>query len=94
MCLGPILAGLFGGFVRSVVGIAKYLSETKKSGGKIKWVYLIFSLMVAGATGAFAGLIASNDWRFAALAGYAGTDLAEGLFQLARKHKRDPHRRS
>lgn len=79
-----ILFGILGGLVRALVGIVKYF-EKNKEGQSIRWGYLAFSLLVAAIVGGVVGAIANSDWRFALIAGYAGTDFLEGLYKIRMK---------
>ncbi len=76
-----ILSGIIGGFIRALVGLGKYF-EQHKTGGKIQPAYLAYTLLVSAVVGGLAGALAGQDWRVAALAGYAGTDFLEGLYSL------------
>lgn len=73
--------GLLGGIVRSLVGILKYFERNKETGTIRVW-YVVFSLIVAAIVGGLAGVLADSDWRFAIVAGYAGTDFIEGLYKI------------
>ncbi|MFH1769500.1 MAG: hypothetical protein ABH833_02425 [Parcubacteria group bacterium] len=85
IALATILYGIFGGLIRGVVGIAKYLEKNKKE-KKLRWGYFIFSLMVAGFIGAIAGAILKDvGWEIALVAGYAGTDFLESLYKIRAK---------
>lgn len=84
MIFSSILFGVFGGLVRVMVGIAKYLEKNRKN-QKIRWQYLAFTIGVAALVGGVAGAIADNDWRFAIIAGYAGSDFLEGLYKIKQK---------
>lgn len=82
--LSSILFGILGGFVRALVGIAKYF-EKNRAEQKIRLWYLFFSLFVAAIVGGLAGALAGGDWRLAVIAGYAGTDFLEGLYKIKKK---------
>ncbi len=81
----PVLFGVLGGLVRSLVGIAKYLEKNNPPAGGIRWRYFAFSLLVGGILGAVCGAFITNDWKISILVGYAGTDFLEGLFKLKQK---------
>ena len=76
-----IIFGIYGGFIRSLVGIMKYF-EKNKIDKKINWHYLFFSIFVAALVGGVAGSLADGDWRFSFLAGYAGADFIEGIYKI------------
>jgi len=74
-----VLAGLAGGMLRGLVGIAK-----SKSVGKSQFIpmYLGVTLGVSALVGLVAGVLADRTWEISFLAGYAGTDFLEGLYKL------------
>jgi hypothetical protein len=81
---GLVLAGILGGIgglTRAVVGLLKALSQNRK----IIWPYFFMTLGIAIVIGVFLGLLFSYDYRLNLLAGYAGTDLLEGLYKSFRK---------
>lgn len=84
LILSSILFGILGGFVRVLVGIAKYF-EKNKQGQKIRFWYLVFTLFVAAIVGGLADALANGDWRLTVIAGYAGTDFLEGLYKIKKK---------
>ncbi len=70
--------GFLGGVVRSLVGLMKSNVYRRKFDAK----YLLFTLVSSGIVGMAAGLlIMPADYRLVLLAGYAGTDLLEGLYK-------------
>jgi len=76
-----IQAGIFGfigGLTRGLVGIFK-LTKRKK---KFKLDYFASTLFLSAVIGIFAGLLFAQDYRLSLLAGYAGTDLIEGLYKI------------
>ena len=75
------LAGGAGGFVRSLVGITKAQTFNPTT-FKFEWKVFGFTILVSMLTGLMSGLIVSADWRMSLLAGYAGSDLLEGLYKL------------
>ena len=79
------LGGLIGGLLRGIVGIAKSLVVKKEKQINYKW--FITSILVAMAIGVIAASYMEGDFRVALLAGYAGSDLLEGLFKLKFKEK-------
>ena len=75
-----ILAGLLGGIgglTRGVVGLLKALSLRRK----ILWGYYLITVLIATVIGAFVGIIFDFDPRLSLLAGYAGTDILEGIYK-------------
>jgi hypothetical protein len=77
---GIILAGLLGGvggLTRGVVGLLKALSLKRK----ILWNYYAITVLVAVIIGVFVGIIFNFDPRLSLLAGYAGTDILEGIYK-------------
>jgi len=83
--LSIILGGLVGGALRGVMGIAKTLVTKKED--KINYGWFFVSIAVAMAIGVIAASYMEGDFRIALLAGYAGSDLLEGLFKLKFKEK-------
>lgn len=75
------LAGGAGGFVRALVGITK-AKEFNPTTFKFEWKVFGFTIIVSMLTGLMSGLIVNTDWRMSLLAGYAGSDLLEGLYKL------------
>ena len=77
---GVMLAGLLGGIgglTRGVVGLLKALSLRRR----IIWGYYIITVLVAVIIGVFVGIIFDFDPRLSLLAGYAGTDILEGIYK-------------
>jgi len=77
------LLGLLGGSVRVLLGIMK--SATLKR--KIVWNYALVTMLSSGIIGALLGIIFNFDYRLAALAGYAGTDILEGIYKSFKVEK-------
>jgi len=73
----PGMLGLIGGATRGVVGLLKALSLRRK----IIWSYWLITALVAIIIGIFTALVFNFDWRLALLAGYAGTDILEGIYK-------------
>ena len=71
--------GLLGGIVRALVGITKAM---KKKRFRFNNKRFFFTLISSAIIGAFVALLMSPDYRLALFAGYAGTDLLEGLVKL------------
>ena len=75
-----VLAGLLGGIgglTRGVVGLLKALSLRRK----ILWGYYVVTVLIAVIVGIFVGVIFNFDPRLSLLAGYAGTDIIEGIYK-------------
>ena len=70
--------GLAGGIVRAVVGLFKNKVFTKS---KFKKGRFLFTLIGSGLIGGFCALLTIADYRIPLLAGYAGTDLIEGIYR-------------
>ncbi len=71
------LLGGIGGLTRGVVGLLKALSLRRK----ILWGYYVITLVIAIIIGVFIGIIFNFDPRLSLLAGYAGTDILEGIYK-------------
>jgi len=74
--LAGILGGI-GGLTRGFVGLLKALSLRRK----ILWGYYAITVLVALVIGVFIGIIFNFDVRLSLLAGYAGTDILEGIYK-------------
>ena len=74
--LAGILGGV-GGLTRGVVGLLKALSLRRR----ILWLYYIITVIIAMIIGVFTGIIFNFDSRLSLLAGYAGTDILEGIYK-------------
>lgn len=75
-----VLAGLLGGIgglTRGFVGLLKALSIRRK----ILWFYYAITVVIAVVIGVFVGIIFDFDPRLSLLAGYAGTDILEGIYK-------------
>ncbi len=86
MVEGVVLAGLLGGIgglTRGVVGLLKALSLRRR----ILWNYYIITVFVAVIIGVFVGIIFDFDPRLSLLAGYAGTDILEGIYKSFKVQK-------
>jgi fluoride ion exporter CrcB/FEX len=73
----PAALGGLGGLTRGFVGLLKAISLRRK----ILWGYYGITVIVAVVIGAFTGLIFNFDYRLSLLAGYAGTDILEGIYK-------------
>lgn len=69
--------GAIGGLTRGTVGLLKALSLKRR----IIWNYWMLTAGIAVIIGMFTGLIFNFDTRLSLLAGYAGTDILEGLYK-------------
>lgn len=76
LLLAAVLGGV-GGLTRGVVGLLKALSLRRK----ILWGYYVITVLVAVIIGIFTGSIFNFDPRLSLLAGYAGTDILEGIYK-------------
>ena len=79
----PGILGGIGGLTRGVIGLLKALSLRRR----IMWGYYIITVIVAVIIGTFVGLIFNFDWRLSLLAGYAGTDILEGIYKSFKVQK-------
>lgn len=80
MVTGVVLAGILGGvggLTRGVVGLLKALSLKRK----ILWNYYAITVFIALIIGVFVGIVFDFDPRLSLLAGYAGTDILEGIYK-------------
>jgi len=68
-----LVAAILGG----VGGLMKALSLRRK----ILWNYYALTVVIALIIGIFVGIIFSFDPRLSLLAGYAGTDILEGIYK-------------
>ncbi len=73
----PALLGGVGGLTRGVIGLLKALSLRRK----ILWGYYAITVIVAAIIGIFTGIVFNIDYRLSLLAGYAGTDILEGIYK-------------
>ncbi len=77
MLVLPALLGGVGGLTRGFIGLLKALSLKRK----ILWGYYAITVVIALTIGIFTGLIFNFDYRLSLLAGYAGTDILEGIYK-------------
>ncbi len=75
-----IIGGL-GGALRALVGLGKAI----KRGEPLRGSHFIITLAISVLIGFVVGYIFTTDVRLALLAGYAGTDLLEGLTKTITK---------
>ena len=73
----PALLGGVGGITRGFIGLLKALSLRRR----ILWGYYVITIIIAGVIGVFTGIIFNFDYRLSLLAGYAGTDILEGIYK-------------
>ncbi len=73
----PALLGGVGGLTRGFIGLLKALSLRRR----IIWGYYAITVLIAVVIGIFTGVIFNFDYRLALLAGYAGTDILEGIYK-------------
>jgi len=73
----PAALGGVGGLTRGFIGLLKALSLRRR----ILWGYYSITVVVAVVIGIFIGLIFNFDYRLSLLAGYAGTDILEGIYK-------------
>ena len=79
----PAALGGVGGLTRGIVGLLKALSLRRR----ILWGYYLITVAVAAIIGIFVGIIFNFDYRLSLLAGYAGTDILEGLYKSFKVQK-------
>jgi hypothetical protein len=79
----PALLGGVGGLTRGFIGLLKALSLKRK----ILWPYYTITVLIAVVIGIFTGLIFNYDFRLSLLAGYAGTDILEGIYKSFKAEK-------
>ena len=73
----PGAIGGLGGLARGFIGLLKAMSLRRK----ILWGYYSITVIVAAMIGAFVGIVFNFDYRLSLLAGYAGTDILEGIYK-------------
>ena len=73
----PAILGGVGGLTRGFIGLLKALSLRRR----ILWGYYVITVVVAAVIGIFTGIIFNFDYRLSLLAGYAGTDILEGIYK-------------
>lgn len=78
------LLGGLGGLTRGFVGLLKAMSLRRK----LLPGYYALTVLIAYIIGTFMGIIFYNiDLRLSLLAGYAGTDLLEGIYKIFKVQK-------
>ena len=73
----PATLGGVGGLTRGFIGLLKALSLRRR----ILWGYYVITVVIAVIIGVFIGIIFNFDYRLSLLAGYAGTDILEGIYK-------------
>ncbi len=69
--------GMVGGIIRGSIGLFKSLAVKRK----IYWPYWLVTVVISGLIGILTGIVFSFDPRLSILAGYAGTDILEGVYK-------------
>lgn len=69
--------GFLGGLARAIVGTMKSLKKKEK----FRWKYFLFTVVESCIIGIIVGIYL-NDPKVSVAAGYAGTDIIEGLYKL------------
>lgn len=77
------LFGALGGAARAIIGLCKALAQKRR----LIWSYWLLTVITGTIIGATTGSILSFDLRFATLAGYAGSDLLEGIYKTFKTQK-------
>jgi len=80
--LAGVLGGV-GGIARSAVGLTKAIAAKRK----IVWDYWLVTAGIAVVIGIFTGTLFNFDMRLSLLAGYAGTDIIEGIYKSFKVQK-------
>ena len=78
-----MMAGVCGGVLRGVFGIAKSAVLTKKI--EINWMWFGVTVLISATVGIIAASFFGDDARLALLAGYVGADFIDGLINLKLK---------
>ena len=73
----PALLGGVGGLTRGLIGLLKAIALRRR----VLWGYYTITVVAAIVIGIFIGLIFNFDYRLSLLAGYAGTDILEGIYK-------------
>lgn len=77
------LLGCVGGITRGVIGLLKALSLRRR----VIWHYWLITVVISAVIGIFVGIIFDFDYRLSLLAGYAGTDVLEGVYKSFKVQK-------
>ncbi|RME54791.1 hypothetical protein D6777_02625, partial [Candidatus Woesearchaeota archaeon] len=70
--------GFIGGATRAALGLIKSLRRKEKFSYRRFIVYLLASILI----GIFTGMLYNSDNRLSLVAGYAGTDILEGIYKV------------
>jgi CBS domain-containing protein len=81
------VSGFLGGIIRGLVGVSKEIRSSPSKKKVIRIDYFLITLLAAGGLGLLVGVFIADDFRFALLAGYAGTDFLENLYKIKMKKK-------
>lgn len=76
LALSALLGGV-GGLTRGLIGLLKAMSLKRR----ILWGYYFITVAIALVIGIFVGIVFDFDPRLSLLAGYAGTDILEGIYK-------------
>ncbi|MBI4146276.1 hypothetical protein HY489_02980 [Candidatus Woesearchaeota archaeon] len=74
--IAGILGGV-GGATRGLIGLLKSLALKRK----VLWQYWAITVAISIIIGIFTGIVFNYDPRLSLLAGYAGTDILEGIYK-------------
>ena len=80
--LAALLGGV-GGATSGLVGLFKGRGVKKR----IIWSYYALTVLIAVVIGVFTGIVFNFDPRLSLLAGYAGTDILEGVYKSFKAEK-------
>ena len=69
--------GSLGGLTRGIIGLLKAMALKRR----VLWAYWFITVVISMIIGAFVGIIFDFDYRLSLLAGYAGTDILEGIYK-------------
>jgi fructose-specific phosphotransferase system IIC component len=75
------LLGAIGGMLRATIGILKAIKEGKK----LTLPYYLTTPLLALIIGIITGILFDNNYKYSILAGYAGTDILEGITKTIKK---------
>lgn len=79
----PAVLGGVGGLTRGFIGLLKALSLRRR----ILWGYYAITVVIAFIIGIFTGIVFNFDYRLSLLAGYAGSDILEGIYKSFKAEK-------
>lgn len=86
MAVDLVTAGILGaggGILRALVGFGKASSDKKKFNPS----HFVITSIIGIIIGIVVGMILNFSWQFALVAGYAGTDVLEGIAKMFRSGK-------